>query len=108
MIRVRRLGSPMTRSEKSNPFISGMWTSHSTNGKGVRRLFSTDHLAGRADIEIEAAKTGYTDTARYCFSTLLQLEDGRRVVISLLGAEGKDTRWADVNRVLSWLEAERG
>jgi D-alanyl-D-alanine carboxypeptidase len=39
---------------------------------------------------------------------LVQLEDGTRVVISLLGAEGKQTRWADINRVLSWLEAERG
>jgi D-alanyl-D-alanine carboxypeptidase len=65
-------------------------------------------LFGCDDLDILAAKTGYTDTARYCFSTLVQLEDGTRVVISLLGAEGKQTRWADINRVLSWLEAERG
>ncbi len=83
------------------------WDLHRTN-HAPRRLFTTDRLSGRDDLDILAAKTGYTDTARYCFSTLVQLEDGTRVVISLLGAEGKQTRWADINRVLSWLEAERG
>lgn len=80
------------------------WDLNRTNGKGVRRLFSTDHLAGREDIEIEAAKTGYTDTARYCFTTALRDSRGHRLVISLLGAEGKQTRWADVERILNWVD----
>jgi D-alanyl-D-alanine carboxypeptidase len=68
----------------------------------VRRLNSTDRLLGRDDIVIETAKTGYTDTARYCFTTVLDTENGRRLGITLLGADGKMTRWADVGRILDW------
>ncbi len=78
------------------------------DGHSTRRLFSTDHLVGREDLVIEAAKSGYTDTARYCFTTVLQTEDGRRVVVTLLGADGKMTRWADMGRVLEWLEQAKG
>ncbi len=73
-------------------------------GKQPRRLFSTDHMLGRDDVFIEAAKTGYTDTAHYCFTTVLDTPDGRRVVVTLLGADGKQTRWADMNRILAWLK----
>ncbi len=69
----------------------------------TRRLFSTDRMVGREDLTIEAAKTGYTDTARYCFTTVMQTDDGRRLVVTLLGADGKQTRWADMNRVLEWV-----
>lgn len=78
------------------------------DGRAPRRLFSTDHLVGRDDIQIEAAKTGYTDTARYCFTTVLQTDGGRRIVVTLLGAEGKMTRWADMSRVLDWIDQAEG
>jgi len=69
----------------------------------ARRLFTTNHLVGREDLAFQAAKTGYTDTARYCFSTVFETRTGRHLLITLLGAEGKATRWADVGRILSWL-----
>ncbi len=68
-----------------------------------RRLFTTNRLSGREDLEFYASKTGYTDTARYNFTTELRTAGGRRVVITLLGAEGKQTRFADVERILEWL-----
>lgn len=93
---------PVLSSVASAPF----WDLSRSNRSSTRRLFSTDRLVGRSDLLIEAAKTGYTDTARYCFTTALQTRDGRRLVISLLGADGKNTRWADVGRILSWVEAQ--
>ncbi len=84
------------------------WDLHRSDSDGsdaeIRRLFSTDRLVGRTDIEILAAKTGYTDTARYCFTVALLTRSGRPLVITLLGAEGKQSRWADVSRVLSWVD----
>lgn len=80
------------------------WDMHRSNKEAPRRLFTTDRLSGREDMTILAAKTGYTDTARYCFSTVLQTRDGRRLAISLLGAEGKLSRWADIDRILSWVQ----
>ncbi len=82
------------------------WDLHRSNRGAPRRLFTTDRLVGREDIEVLAAKTGYTDTARYCFSTVLETRDGRRLVISLLGAEGKLSRWADVDRILRWVQTD--
>lgn len=82
------------------------WDLHRVNGQAgaYRRLFSTDHLVGRTDIEILAAKTGYTDTARYCFSVALLTRSGRPLVITLLGADGKQSRWSDVTRLIAWAE----
>ena len=82
---------PVLSTVASAPF----WDLHRDNRSQARRLFSTDRMAGREDLEILAAKTGYTDTARYCFSTLLRAPSGRRVVVTLLGADGKLTRWAE-------------
>lgn len=91
---------PVLSTVASSPF----WDLHRSNREAPRRLFSTDRLAGREDITVTAAKTGYTDTARYCFTTALETQDGRRLVITLLGADGKLTRWADVGRILAWVE----
>jgi len=49
-----------------------------------------------------AAKTGYTDTAGYCFTGLVEGEDGRRLLVTVLGAPSSGSRWADVERLLSW------
>ncbi len=82
------------------------WDLWRKNKNYVRRLGSTDRLSGRDDLLVETAKTGYTDTARYCFTTVLRTESGHRLAITLLGADGKMTRWADVNRILGWLDQQ--
>lgn len=84
------------------------WDLHRVNKDRVRRLFSTVRLLGREDLEVLGAKTGYTDTARYCFSTVVRSPEGRRVVVTLLGGEGKLTRWADVDRILRWVDEAQG
>jgi len=91
---------PLLQPVASAPF----WDIHRTNKERARRLFSTDRLQGRDDLLVWSAKTGYTDTARYCFTTMVETQDGRRLVITLLGADGRMTRWADVGRVLSWVD----
>lgn len=92
---------PVLSTVASAPF----WDIHRDNA-APRRLYSTDRLAGRDDVLVEAAKTGYTDTARYCFTTALHTPGGRRLVITLLGADGKMTRWADVQRVIAWADGQ--
>jgi D-alanyl-D-alanine endopeptidase (penicillin-binding protein 7) len=91
---------PVLAPVASAPF----WDLHRGNRDSVRRLFSTTRIIDRPDLEILSAKTGYTDTARYCFTTVLRTESGRRLVITLLGGEGKLTRWADVERILDWAD----
>ena len=48
-------------------------------------------------------KTGYTTAAGYCFITGAKFEN-REVVMAFLGADGKLTRFADFNRVASWID----
>lgn len=67
-----------------------------------RRLFSTNRLADRGSLEFLAAKTGYTDTARYCFTGVVRTADGRRLAFSVLGANTNRVRWSDVEKLLAW------
>jgi D-alanyl-D-alanine endopeptidase (penicillin-binding protein 7) len=80
------------------------WDVHFTHR--TRRLFTTDKLVGREDLEIEAAKTGYTDTAGYCFTTVLRPRGGPRLVVALLGDRGRRTRFADVSRIVRWAQEQ--
>ncbi len=53
--------------------------------------------------DVIGGKTGFTNAAGYCFITGARF-DGREVMTVFLGADGKHTRFADFNRVASWLE----
>lgn len=84
------------------------WDIEETRRERSRRLFSTNRMAGSQKLEFLAAKTGYTDTARYCFTAVVRTEDGRRVALTVLGAPNNRTRWADVGRLLDWVETLPG
>ncbi len=53
--------------------------------------------------DVIGGKTGYTEAAGYCFVTAARF-DGKEVVMAFFGAEGKQTRFADFNRVAAWIE----
>ena len=69
-------------------------------GNRVRRLATTNKLAGRDDLVFLAAKTGYTDTARHCFAGVIETSTGRRIALTVLGAGRSSARWADVRRIV--------
>lgn len=73
-------------------------------GSAARVLNSTDHLVADKDIDVLAAKTGYSGTAGYCFATVVRTLTGRTLVISLLGSGRPADRWADVHKVLAALK----
>jgi D-alanyl-D-alanine endopeptidase (penicillin-binding protein 7) len=54
--------------------------------------------------KVSGGKTGYTVPAGYCYVTGAEFR-GREVVMAFLGAEGKQTRFADFGRIATWLEA---
>ena len=57
-------------------------------------------VAGKYDVI--GGKTGYTTPAGYCYITAARF-GSREFVMAFLGADGKQTRWADFNRVAAWL-----
>jgi D-alanyl-D-alanine endopeptidase (penicillin-binding protein 7) len=54
--------------------------------------------------KVAGGKTGYTHAAGYCFITGAEVA-GRDYVFAFLGADGKDTRFADFTRAARWLDA---
>ncbi len=57
--------------------------------------------------DVIGGKTGYTEAAGYCYVTAAIIAH-RQVVMAFYGAEGKQTRFADFNRVAAWLDAAHG
>ena len=88
----------------SIPATAEHWDIERTDAKRDRRLYSTNRLAGRKDLEILAAKTGYTDTAGYCFAGVFVTPSGRQIALSVLGAGKNEWRWRDVEALLRWAD----
>ena len=53
--------------------------------------------------DVIGGKTGYTDAAGYCYITEARF-DSHELVMAFLGADGKMTRFADFDRVASWID----
>ena len=63
---------------------------------------NTDRALG-SKWRVIGGKTGYTESAGYCFVVGAEI-DGRDVVMAFLGADGKATRFADFSRVAEWID----
>jgi D-alanyl-D-alanine endopeptidase (penicillin-binding protein 7) len=65
---------------------------------------STDHLLGRQDVDVRAAKTGFISKAGYCLATLLRLpEGGQQVAVVVLGARSNAGRFLETRNLFGWL-----
>ncbi len=80
------------------------WDVYDQTRERRRRLLTTNKMIARRDTDVLAAKTGYTDTARHCFAGVFELENGRRVAVTTLGAWSSRRRWRDVRTLLDWVE----
>jgi D-alanyl-D-alanine endopeptidase (penicillin-binding protein 7) len=68
---------------------------------------STNHLLGRSDLDVRAAKTGFIGKAGYCLATLLRLpNDGRQVAVVVLGARSNAGRFMETRNLFGWLSAK--
>ena len=80
-------------------------TGYNKNGRAYRfEMGNTDRLLMNREKPVIAGKTGYTDLARYCLAIALRSNLTSRLGIVVMGAEGKLTRFADVRRILRWLD----
>lgn len=76
------------------------WSLEPVIGRRDRKLNATNRLLRRDDIEVLSGKTGYTDTAGYCFTGVVRTESGRTLAVTLLGAPRSRDRWRDLDVVL--------
>jgi D-alanyl-D-alanine endopeptidase (penicillin-binding protein 7) len=72
-------------------------------GKRILRFCNTNHLVRNPRWQIGLSKTGYIDEAGRCL--VMQSKVAQRpVLIVLLDADGKMTRYGDANRIKKWME----
>ncbi|MCB9688460.1 MAG: D-alanyl-D-alanine carboxypeptidase [Alphaproteobacteria bacterium] len=83
------------------PVASAPWWTLD-EGRGQRRINTTNRLVDA--YETLAAKTGYTDTARYCFATVVRTASGRTLASVVLGAPTSGSRFTDTRALLTWAD----
>ena len=68
---------------------------------------STNHLLGRADVDVRAGKTGFISKAGYCLVTLLRLpQGGPQVAVVVLGARSNAGRFLETRNLFDWLSTK--
>jgi D-alanyl-D-alanine endopeptidase (penicillin-binding protein 7) len=82
---------------------------HSVGGRRVRTIHyaNTNRVLHRDSMHVLGGKTGFTDDAGYCLVTGVEMNE-RRIAFVFLGGDGELTRFADFNRVVGWMEFNRG
>ena len=92
-----------------SPAINAPWWDVTDQTRNrTRRVRTTNKLIDRPGTEVVAGKTGYTDTARHCFTGVFLTRDGRRIAVTTLGARRGHHRWSDVRALLNWVERGAG
>lgn len=68
---------------------------------------STNHLLGRDDLNVLAAKTGFISKSGYCLATLLRLPDSdQEVAVVVLGARSNAGRFLETRNLFNWFAAK--
>jgi D-alanyl-D-alanine endopeptidase (penicillin-binding protein 7) len=86
-----------------------MRTSQYTVLTGRRKVTfrTTNHLLGRADVEVRAGKTGFISKSGYCLATLVRLpQGGKEVAVVVLGARSNAGRFVETRNLFNWLSAK--
>ena len=67
-------------------------------------VHSTNHMLGRQDFDVRAAKTGFISKSGYCFATLLRLpQSGHQVALVVLGARSNAGRFVETQNLFNWI-----
>jgi D-alanyl-D-alanine endopeptidase (penicillin-binding protein 7) len=78
-----------------------------TANRRVIPFHSTNHLLGRADVDVRAGKTGFISKAGYCLATLLRMPDGgKQVAVVVLGARSNAGRFMESRNLFNWVSSK--
>lgn len=68
-------------------------------------IISTDYLLFDSwpGITVVGGKTGFIDSAGYCFVGQFRNKDGQEIVTAVLGAPGKQERFVETKKLVSWV-----
>jgi serine-type D-Ala-D-Ala endopeptidase (penicillin-binding protein 7) len=73
-------------------------------GRRAITFRTTNHLLGRADVEVRAGKTGFISKSGYCLATLLRLpQSTQQVAVVVLGARSNAGRFMETQNLFNWM-----
>ncbi len=94
----------------ADPRISDIMRTPEYSVQALRRnitIRSTNHLLGRSDFDVMAAKTGFISKSGYCLVTLLRLpESGHEIALVILGARSNTGRFMETQNLFNWLSSK--
>lgn len=94
----------------NDPRIASIMQTPQYTVHAVRRditFRSTNHLLGRDDLNVLAAKTGFISKSGYCLATLLRLPDtDQEVAVVVLGARSNAGRFLETRNLFNWFAAK--
>lgn len=73
----------------------------SSNFDFTRKVVNTNLLLN-SFLNVKAGKTGFTDEAGYCLTTLVANQDGKEIFLIVLGSTTEDDRWQDAKALAWW------
>jgi serine-type D-Ala-D-Ala endopeptidase (penicillin-binding protein 7) len=77
------------------------------SGRRPITFHSTNHLLGRADVDVRAGKTGFISKAGYCLATVLRLPDtGQNVAVVVFGARSNAGRFMESRNLFNWVSSK--
>ncbi len=99
----------ITHVSSDERIASIMRTSEYTVNSGRRLITfrSTNHLLGRADVDVRAGKTGFISKSGYCLATLLRLpQSNQQVAVVVLGARSNAGRFMETQNLFTWMSSK--
>jgi D-alanyl-D-alanine endopeptidase (penicillin-binding protein 7) len=77
------------------------------SGRREIKFRSTNHLLGRADVDVRAGKTGFISKSGYCLATLLRLpQSNQEVAVVVLGARSNAGRFMETQNLFKWMSSK--
>jgi len=70
-----------------------------------KKLTNTDELLSDewSKISVLGGKTGYTESAGYCFVGQFKNEEGKEIISVVLGAPSKGARFSETKKLVNWI-----
>ncbi|MDP3899853.1 MAG: serine hydrolase [bacterium] len=68
----------------------------------TRIIENTDMLLGSNEYEVLGGKTGYINSAGFCFAGKFQNENGNRIISVVLNSAGVELRFEDTKKLVDW------
>lgn len=102
---VARLAREALRQPELKKAVTTKTYSFKTLEDREKKLSNTDELLSDewSKISVLGGKTGYTESAGYCFVGQFKNEKGKEIISVVLGAPNKEARFAETKKLVTWI-----